>query len=109
MRLKSVVAGVAAAVLIGSLAYAQERTNGFIGITVFEDAGYRGRNATFREDVSDLSDFHLNDRVSSFRIDLGETTSLALQVSKTLTTLSTSSEGLTTNMTDVAFFWRRYF
>ncbi len=72
MRLKMVVAGVAVAILIGGLALAEERSSARIGITVFEDAGYRGRNATFRDDVSDLSDYHLNDRVSSFRIARGE-------------------------------------
>ncbi|MEP6801198.1 MAG: beta/gamma crystallin-related protein [Acidobacteriota bacterium] len=72
MRLKIVAAGFAFAALIGGLADAEERSSGVAGITVFEDAGYRGRNATFREDVSDLSDYHLNDRVSSFRIGRGE-------------------------------------
>ena len=72
MRLKILVTGVAVAILIAGLADGQERPIGGIGITVFEDSGYRGRNATFRDDVSDLSDYHLNDRVSSFRIARGE-------------------------------------
>ncbi|MEO8190566.1 MAG: beta/gamma crystallin-related protein [Acidobacteriota bacterium] len=72
MRLRILFAGIAAAVLIGGLAHGQERPIGGIGITVFEDVGYRGRNATIRDEVSNLSDYHLNDRVSSFRIARGE-------------------------------------
>ncbi len=72
MRSRILLAAAAFAVLMGPAARAQERRAGGIGITVFEDAGYRGRNATFRDDVPDLSDYHLNDRVSSFRIARGE-------------------------------------
>lgn len=72
MRSTISLLAAALAILIGAVAYGQERPIGGIGITVFEDAGYRGRNATFRDDVSDLSDYHLNDRVSSFRIARGE-------------------------------------
>lgn len=43
-----------------------------VGITVYEHPNYGGRNATFRDEVPDLSDYHLNDRVSSFRIARGE-------------------------------------
>ncbi|MCA1609785.1 MAG: beta/gamma crystallin-related protein [Thermoanaerobaculia bacterium] len=72
MRSRILLAAVAFAVFMGPAVHAQERRSGEIGITVFEDPGYRGRNATFRDDVSDLSDYHLNDRVSSFRIARGE-------------------------------------
>ena len=65
-----VAALLAAASAIAVPAAAQERA--VVGITVYEDPGYRGRNATFREEVSDLSDYHLNDRISSFRIARGE-------------------------------------
>ena len=43
-----------------------------VGITVFENPNYQGRNATFRDEVPNLSDYKLNDRVSSFRIPRGE-------------------------------------
>jgi hypothetical protein len=45
---------------------------GDVGITVYEHPNYGGRNATFRDEVRDLSDYHLNDRVSSIRIARGE-------------------------------------
>jgi hypothetical protein len=43
-----------------------------VGITIYEHPNYGGRNATFRDEVADLSDYHLNDRVSSLRIARGE-------------------------------------
>ncbi|MDQ6894764.1 MAG: beta/gamma crystallin family protein [Acidobacteriota bacterium] len=49
-----------------------DRDMGRIGITVFEHPNYGGRNATFRDEVPNLSDYNLNDRVSSFRIARGE-------------------------------------
>lgn len=52
-------------------AAAQSRTAGGVGITVFEDPGYRGGSATFRDDVPDLRRFKLNDRVSSLRVAPG--------------------------------------
>lgn len=60
---------VAAAVAAPAILSAQ----GGVGITIFENPNYQGRNATFRDEVTDLSDYHLNDRVSSFRIARGET------------------------------------
>jgi hypothetical protein len=64
----------AAALAAAAFAGAQDRDRslGSVGITVFEHPNYRGRNATFREPVRDLGDYHLNDRVSSFRIARGE-------------------------------------
>ncbi len=65
-----------AAVFIAALALpvfgAQERQIGGVGLTVFEDAGFRGRNATFREDTPNLQAFGLNDRISSLRVAPGE-------------------------------------
>jgi Beta/Gamma crystallin len=49
-----------------------DRDMGRVGITVFENPDYRGRNATFRDEVPNLSDYNLNDRISSFRIARGE-------------------------------------
>ncbi len=51
----------------------EERQMGGVGILVFEDAEYRGPNATFRQDVTDLRSFGLNDRISSLRVSPRET------------------------------------
>ena len=50
----------------------QERQMGGAGILTFTDPGYRGQNATFRQDVADLSSYRFNDRISSFRVAPGE-------------------------------------
>ena len=50
----------------------QERQMGGAGILIFTDPGYRGQNATFRQDVADLSSYRFNDRISSFRVAPGE-------------------------------------
>lgn len=42
------------------------------GITVFVDDDFRGRSLTFESDVSDVSRFGLNDRISSLRVAPGE-------------------------------------
>jgi Beta/Gamma crystallin len=42
------------------------------GITVYRDENYRGKTATFREDVPDLRQYGLNDRITSLRIAPGE-------------------------------------
>jgi hypothetical protein len=46
---------------------------GVVGITVYQDREYRGRNANFRSDVADLRDSGMNDRIVSFQIAPGET------------------------------------
>ena len=71
----SIVLLAAVGVIAASYARGQDRNDrryGDVGITIFEDPNYRGRNATFRDEVSNLSDYHLNDRVSSLRIPRGE-------------------------------------
>ncbi len=50
----------------------QDRQIGGIGIAVFSDSNYRGRNATFRSDTPDLGPYELNDRISSLRVAPGE-------------------------------------
>lgn len=40
-------------------------------ITVYEDAGFRGRSLTFRDEIRDLRNTGLNDRISSIRIQGG--------------------------------------
>ena len=52
---------------------AQPRQIGGVGITVFEDPDFRGKSATFRDNVPDLRRYDLNDRISSLRIAQGET------------------------------------
>jgi Beta/Gamma crystallin len=52
---------------------AQQTTQiGGVGITVFEDSNFRGKSATFRDDVPDLRRFDLNDRITSLRVTPGE-------------------------------------
>jgi len=67
--LLAAIAAFAASYLPGQ---GHERHGGDVGITVFEHPNYQGRNATFRDEVPNLSDYHLNDRVSSLRIPRGE-------------------------------------
>jgi hypothetical protein len=45
---------------------------GGVGITVFSDKNFRGRSATYRQDVPDLEPLGLNDKVSSLRVGPGE-------------------------------------
>ncbi len=59
---------------------AQDRRSGSVGITVFSDTEYRGKSATFREDVADLRTVDLNDRISSLRVAPGEIWEVCLHV-----------------------------
>jgi hypothetical protein len=59
---------------------AQDRQMGGVGITVFEDREFRGRSATFREDVPDLRKFNLNDHITSLRIARGETWEVCIDI-----------------------------
>lgn len=49
-----------------------ERQIGGIGITVFRDENFRGRNATFRQDIPDLRAYGFNDRITSLRVAPGQ-------------------------------------
>ncbi|MCC6164387.1 MAG: hypothetical protein IT182_13640 [Acidobacteria bacterium] len=76
--MKSIVAVVAlAGVAIGSASAAeaqgQRGMGGIVGITVYQDRDFRGRNANFRNDVPDLRASGMNDRIVSFQIAAGET------------------------------------
>src|SRR5215831_18406457 len=51
---------------------AQERQMGGIGITVFADLNFRGKTATFRQDVPDLRPMGLDNRIRSLRVGRGE-------------------------------------
>ena len=46
---------------------------GVVGITVYDDRDFRGRNANYRNDVADLRSTGMNDRIVSFQIAQGET------------------------------------
>jgi len=46
------------------LCSAQERQMGGVGITVFADQNFRGKSATFRQDVTNLDPIGLNDKRS---------------------------------------------
>lgn len=48
------------------------RQMGGIGLSVWEDANFRGRNATFIEDMPDLRSTGLDRRISSLRVASGE-------------------------------------
>lgn len=52
--------------------HAQGGQMGGIGLTVFADADYKGRNATFRNDTPDLAPYGMDDRISSLRVGPGE-------------------------------------
>ena len=77
-RLVPRIGFVAAAVLsfaVTSMAQpSRGRQIGGIGITVFRDENFRGQSATFRQDIPDLRQLGLNDRISA-RIDAGASTS----------------------------------
>ncbi|HET9372172.1 MAG TPA: hypothetical protein VFO19_18050, partial [Vicinamibacterales bacterium] len=53
----ALTASIAVAAAIAAPAAAQQDTRqiGGVGITVYEDPSFGGRNATFRSDISDLS------------------------------------------------------
>lgn len=55
-----------------TLSIAQERQMGGVGITVFADANFRGKSATFRQDMPDLRQVGLDKKISSLRVGLGE-------------------------------------
>ena len=51
---------------------AQPRQMGGVGITVYADAGFKGDNATFRSDQSDLGPSGFGNRISSLQVAPGE-------------------------------------
>lgn len=52
--------------------FAQERQMGGVGITVFADLYFRGKSATYRQDVPNLEPLGFNDMISSLRVGRGE-------------------------------------
>lgn len=74
--LRSITLAILLAVFGTGLAAAQQVYRdyrpGAGGITVYRDENYRGKTATFREDVPDLRPYGLNDRITSLRVAPGE-------------------------------------
>lgn len=73
---RSVQVVVAAVLWVGAAAamgaQAQSRQMGGVGITVYDDAGFRGENATFRSDEPDLGRAGFGSRISSLQVAGGE-------------------------------------
>jgi beta/gamma crystallin len=71
MSLRFALALVLAASAFSLDASAQQRGRGFgyTGITVYEDPNFRGDSVTFRNEVADLRQHGLNDRISSLEVD----------------------------------------
>ena len=66
---------IAIAVVGTTAGSAQEgaRQMGGVGITVFTDSNFRGKSASFRQDVPNLDGYRgFNDKVSSLRVGPGE-------------------------------------
>ncbi|MEO7272395.1 MAG: beta/gamma crystallin-related protein, partial [Vicinamibacterales bacterium] len=76
MIVRSVQVVVAAVLWVsaaGALdAQVQPRQMGGVGITVYDDAGFRGENATFRSDEPDLGRARFGGRISSLQVAGGE-------------------------------------
>ena len=71
MTLRFALALVLAVSALSLDASAQQRGRGYgyNGITVFEDPDFRGDSITFRNEVADLRQHGLNDRISSLEVD----------------------------------------
>lgn len=63
---------IALALTTPMMGQAQDRQIGGIGLTVFDDSDYKGRNATFRSDTPDLAPYGMDHRISSLRVGPGE-------------------------------------
>jgi hypothetical protein len=59
-------------VLVPALLVTHARQSGGLGLTVFADRDFRGRSASFRDDIANLQSVGLNDRVSSLRVGANE-------------------------------------
>jgi hypothetical protein len=58
--------------LVVSTLSAQDRQIGGVGIAIYEDVNFKGRNATVREAIPDLTRYGMFRRVSSLRVAPGE-------------------------------------
>lgn len=71
-RVRFATAAVMLWALMASMAAAQGRQMGGVGITVYDDPNFRGRNATFRTAIVNLQRSGMNDRISSLEVAPGE-------------------------------------
>jgi hypothetical protein len=55
-------------VIAAAVAPQDNRQIGGVGIAVYENPNFTGRNATFRTDIPDLTSYGMNDRISSLRV-----------------------------------------
>ena len=64
---------VAALALGAGVSAAQPRRDDGVGVIVYDDVNFQGPALTLRNDVPDLREFRLNDRISSLQMAPGET------------------------------------
>ena len=69
MVLRLGLAAVVAASCFSLDVSAQRRGGSYAGITVYEHPDFRGRSVSFRNDVADLREHGLNDRITSIEVD----------------------------------------
>ena len=64
---------VAAPAPDAAVSAAQPRRDDGVGVVVYDDVNFQGPALTLRNDVADLREFRLNDRISSLQMAPGET------------------------------------
>jgi hypothetical protein len=69
LRFALALALVASAFSLDASAQQRRRGSGYSGITVYEHPDFRGDSVTFRDEVADLRQHGLNDRISSLEVD----------------------------------------
>jgi|EndMetStandDraft_5_1072996.scaffolds.fasta_scaffold289517_2 hypothetical protein len=69
LRLALVLSLAVSAMSLDASAQQRSRGYGYSGVTVYEDPNFRGDSVTFRDEVPDLRQEGLNDRISSIRVD----------------------------------------
>ena len=69
LRLALALALTASAFALDASAQQRGRGFGYSGITVYEHPDFRGESVTFRNEVADLRQHALNDRISSLEVD----------------------------------------
>jgi len=74
MRISLITSGMILTVVVLSpiMTFSQERRAGGVGVTVFTEPDFGGRSATFRDDMPNLLESGLNDRIVSLRVAQGE-------------------------------------
>lgn len=72
-RLTTLFFTLLVAFCLAPVAAQNERQFGGVGMSVYEHADFRGRNATFIDDMPDLRGTDLDRRISSIRVSPGET------------------------------------